>query len=213
MSSPAPSAAGDGTWALIAGGGTAGHTGPALAVAEALVARGHAAGSIHFVGSERGSEGRLVPDAGFTITLLPGRGIQRRLTAENLGATWGLARAGRQALRLVRARRPEVVLAVGGYASLACALAAVLCKVPVVVAEQNAVPGAANRLVARRAKACAVAFAGTGLPRTVLTGNPVLPEIKALAADGGSRRAARAALGVADGQRLVLAFEIGRAHV
>ena len=54
------------TWALIAGGGTAGHTLPGIAVADALVARGHEAESLHFVGSERGTEGRLVPDAGFT---------------------------------------------------------------------------------------------------------------------------------------------------
>ena len=80
-------------WAMIAGGGTAGHVVPGLAVANALVARGHAPETIHWVGSERGSEGRMVAEAGFEATLLPGRGIQRRLTAENVGAVVGLARA------------------------------------------------------------------------------------------------------------------------
>ena len=168
------------TWALIVGGGTAGHTLPGIAIGRALVARGHDVGTIHFVGSERGSEVRLVPDAGFTLTALPGRGIQRRLTMANVGALVGLARAFGRALSLVRHRRPSVVVALGGYASVACALAAVLFRIPIVVAEQNAVPGAANRLVARFARAAAVSFPGTDLPRAVVTGNPVRPEILAV---------------------------------
>ena len=87
------------TWALIAGGGTAGHTLPGIAVARALVDHGHPAESIHFVGSERGSETRLVPAAGFTLTALPGRGIQRKLTLENVGAVVGLVRAFWHALK------------------------------------------------------------------------------------------------------------------
>ena len=70
------------TWALIAGGGTAGHLLPGVAVARALVAAGHDPASIHFVGAERGPEATLVPEAGFTVDVLPGRGIQRRLAAE-----------------------------------------------------------------------------------------------------------------------------------
>lgn len=193
------------TWALIAGGGTAGHTLPGIAVGRALVERGHAPASIHFVGSERGTEDRLVPDAGFTITVLPGRGIQRRLTLDNVGAVIGLVRAFWQALAIVRRRRPAVVLALGGYASVATALAARLLRVPVVVAEQNAVPGAANRWVARFAKAAAVSFPGTDLPRAVLTGNPVRSEV--LAVDRATDRSpARAVLGVPEDRLLVLAF-------
>jgi undecaprenyldiphospho-muramoylpentapeptide beta-N-acetylglucosaminyltransferase len=181
------------TWAIVAGGGTAGHTLPGLAVAQALVARGHPAEGIHFVGSERGSEVRLVPEAGFSLTALPGRGIQRRLTFENVGAVVGLVRAFAEALGLVRRRRPSVVLALGGYASVACALAAALFRIPVVVAEQNAVPGAANRLVARFAKAAAVSFPGTDLPGAVVTGNPVRPEVLAVdrTRDRASARQAR----------------------
>lgn len=193
------------TWALVAGGGTAGHTLPGIAVARALVDRGHPPESVHFVGSERGSEARLVPEAGFDITLLPGRGIQRRLTPANLAAAWGLVRAVARAVGLVRRRRPQVVLALGGYASVACALAALLWRVPLVVAEQNAVAGAANRLVARFARASAVAFTGTGLPRAQLTGNPVRPEVRARVVDR-DRAGARRALGVPEGATLVLAF-------
>lgn len=194
-----------GTWALIAGGGTAGHTLPGIAIARALVERGHPPASLHFVGSERGSEVRLVPAAGFTMTALPGRGIQRRLTLDNLGAALGLARALGRALGLVRRRRPAVVVALGGYASVACALAAVVFRVPIVVAEQNAVPGAANRLVARFARAAAVSFPGTALPRAVVTGNPVRPEI--LAVDRPRDRAvARGALGLPEGRRVLVVF-------
>ncbi|MDP1819546.1 MAG: undecaprenyldiphospho-muramoylpentapeptide beta-N-acetylglucosaminyltransferase [Acidimicrobiales bacterium] len=200
MSRPA-----DPTYAIVTGGGTAGHVLPALAIAEALVARGHPRSTIHYAGSERGIEARLVPPTGFPMTLLPGRGIQRRLTGANVGAVWGLLVAGLRALRLVGRLRPSVVVAVGGYAGVAVAMAAVLRRVPVVVAEQNVVPGAANRLVARFAKAAAVSFDGTPLPRAVLTGNPVRPEIAALA-DGSTRAEARRRLGVPDGRRLVLVF-------
>jgi undecaprenyldiphospho-muramoylpentapeptide beta-N-acetylglucosaminyltransferase len=193
------------TWAVIAGGGTAGHTLPGIAIARALVALGHDPATLHFVGSERGSEARLVPAAGFEVTLLPGRGIQRRLTIANVGAVGGLLRALVRAFLLMVRHRPAVVVAMGGYASVPCALAAVVLRVPIVVAEQNAVPGLANRLTSRFAKAAAVSFPATALPRAVLTGNPVRPEVLAVDRER-DRAAARAALHIADGQRVVLAF-------
>ena len=119
-----------GTYALVAGGGTAGHVLPGLAVARALVLRGHDPATIHFVGSERGLEASLVPAAGFGLTVLPGRGIQRRLTLENVAAVWGLLKAVVKGVGLVRRRRPDVVLVLGGYASVACVIGAVLWRVP-----------------------------------------------------------------------------------
>lgn len=165
------------TFAIVAGGGTAGHVTPGVAVARALVARGHEPSSLHFVGARRGVEADVVPAAGFPLTLLPGRGIQRRLTVDNVGAVVGLVGAVVQALRLVRRLRPRVVLATGGFASVPCVVAAVIWRVPIVVAEQNAVPGAANRLAGRFARACAVSFEGTDLPNATVTGNPVRAEI------------------------------------
>jgi UDP-N-acetylglucosamine--N-acetylmuramyl-(pentapeptide) pyrophosphoryl-undecaprenol N-acetylglucosamine transferase len=192
-------------FALIAGGGTTGHVQPALAIARALVARGHKQSSIELVGSERGIEARLVPPAGFELTLLPGRGLQRKLSWQNVKSLGALAVAFARAWRLVGRRRPQVVVAVGGYASVPCALAAALRRIPIVVAEQNAMPGAANRLVSRFAKACAVSFPDTPLPRAVVTGNPVRPEVLAIdrARDGD---AARTKLNVAPGRRMVLIF-------
>jgi UDP-N-acetylglucosamine--N-acetylmuramyl-(pentapeptide) pyrophosphoryl-undecaprenol N-acetylglucosamine transferase len=183
------------TYALVAGGGTAGHVLPGLAVANALVARGHDPASIHFVGSERGLEASLVPEAGFGLTVLPGRGIQRRLTLENVAAVWGLLQAVVMGIGLVRRHRPAVVLVLGGYARVACVIGAVLWRVPIVVAEQNARAGAANRLAGRFARASAVPFPETDLPRRVVTGNPVRSEV--LAIDRATdRAAAREALGL-----------------
>ena len=183
-------------WVVVAGGGTAGHVLPAVAAAQALVERGHPAGSVRFVGSSRGIEARLVPEAGFEVTLLPGRGIARRLTLDNVGAVAGLVRGVGRALVLVRRWRPAVVLSVGGYASVPCAAAAAVWRVPLVVHEQNAVPGLANRLAGRLARASAVSFEGTALPRAVVTGNPVRPEVRAVDRSPAGRRRARQELGL-----------------
>ena len=190
---------------MIAGGGTAGHVVPALAIGRALVARGHPPESLHFVGSERGIERRLVPEAGFALTLLPGRGIQRRLTTDNVSALWGLGEAFGRAFAVLRRRRPRVVVAMGGYASVPCAMAAAALRVPIVVHEQNAVPGAANRAVGRFARASAISFPGTRLPRARLTGNPVRPEVLAVDRTSG-RDGARRTLGLPLDRRVLAVF-------
>jgi undecaprenyldiphospho-muramoylpentapeptide beta-N-acetylglucosaminyltransferase len=194
-----------GTFAIVAGGGTAGHVLPGVAVARELERRGL---GVHVVGAERGIEARLLPAEGLDHTLLPGRGIQRSLApkaiAANLGALAGIARAVLTAVGLVRRRRPRVVLALGGYASFPCVAGALLWRVPIVVAEQNVHPGAANRFAAHFAKACAVAFPGTPLPRPVVTGNPVRPEVLAADRSPAGQQAARDALGIPPGRQVVL---------
>ncbi len=178
---------------------------PAIAIGRALVARGHARESVHFVGSERGIERRLVPEAGFSLTVLPGRGIQRRVTIENVPAAAGMARAVARAMALLRRERPRVVVSVGGYASAPCAMAAVAVRIPLVLQEQNAAPGAANRMVARFAQACAVSYPGTPLPRAHVTGNPVRPEVLAVDRSTGAAEA-RAALGLPADRRVIGVF-------
>jgi UDP-N-acetylglucosamine--N-acetylmuramyl-(pentapeptide) pyrophosphoryl-undecaprenol N-acetylglucosamine transferase len=194
-------------FALVAGGGTAGHVLPAIAIARALVDQGRPPQAVHMVGSERGIEAKLVPEAGFPVTLLPGRGIERRLSLQNLRSLVALLRACVQAWRLVGRLRPRVVVSVGGYASVPCALAAVLRRIPIVVAEQNAAPGAANRLVSRFARACAVSWKDTPLRRAVVTGNPVRPEVAAIGDDPETARLkARYAIDVYPGRKVVLIF-------
>ena len=193
------------SWAVIAGGGTAGHVLPGISIAQQIVAQGAPRESVHFVGSSRGIETRLVAEAGFGLTALPGRGLQRRLTLSNLAAAIGLVRAFGQAVVVLRRRRPAVVLGLGGYASAACGAAAALLRVPLVITEQNAVPGLANRLLSRFATGAATAFEATDLPRATWTGNPVRTEVLAAGRTSG-KAAARAALGVAPERRLVAVF-------
>lgn len=161
------------TYAVIAGGGTGGHVYPALAIAEALIARGYSNEEILFVGSTRGLEARIIPDAGHRIKLLPGRGISRKPSVESLEAIGGLAKALFLAFRLLMKEKPKVVVSVGGYAAAPCAFAAVALRIPLVVAESNAIPGAVHRIVGRFAAANAVALPGTALPNAVVTGNPL----------------------------------------
>src|SRR4051794_38848400 len=121
------------TYACIAAGGTGGHVMPGLAVAHELVARGHDADSIVFVGSERGIETRLVPEAGFALEVLPGRGIERKVSLKALLAIVGIIRGVLRGIFLVRRLRPKVIVVCGGYASVPCIVGAVLWRVPMVV--------------------------------------------------------------------------------
>jgi undecaprenyldiphospho-muramoylpentapeptide beta-N-acetylglucosaminyltransferase len=198
-------------YALLAGGGTGGHTYPAIAVAQELQRRGHV---VRFVGGRRGIEGRVVPEAGFAIDLLPGRGLQRRFTLQNLEAIFGALAAFVLSLRIVGRYRPRVVVGFGSYASLPCVLAARLMRVPVVVHEQDAAPGLANRIGLRLGARAAVSLPGTPLTGATLTGNPVREQFATLvrhpadpalvAVFGGAQGARtinRAALGAYDGWR------------
>ncbi len=166
---------------VITGGGTAGHTNPGIAVAQALVGLGFPRSKIHFVGGARGNEGTLVTEAGFTIDLLPGRGFARSMRPAallaNLGAASALVAGFADARRILRLRRPAAVLCLGGYAAAPFSVAAVLARVPVVVTEQNARASAVNRLIGRFAKVCALPYPDVDLPNGVLTGNPIRPSV------------------------------------
>lgn len=200
----------DERYALVAGGGTAGHLQPALAIAEALVERGHERTSIEFVGSRRGQDGAVLEGRGFPFTLLPGRGLTRSFRpadlARNLGAIGGLGVATARAVVVVARARPQVVVSVGGYASLPASVAAVALRAPLVLVNVDAVPGAANRLLGRFAKASAVGWEGCPLPRATVTGTPVRPEITAVRRRPDDRRKARRALGLPEDRAVVAAF-------
>ncbi len=170
----------DRLFALIAGGGSGGHVLPGLAVADALVARGHDQGSIGFMGSSRGMESRLVPAAGYTPTLYELTSFPRRITTRHLVAFAQLSKALVQGFVLVRRRRPSVVVSVGGYASLPGVVAAIVTRTPIVVVSYDAIPGRASLLAGRFAKKCAVAFDASPLPRQVVTGAAIRDEILAV---------------------------------
>ena len=169
---------------VIAGGGTGGHTSPGLAVAARLREIG---ADVHWIGSRRGIEARRVPEAGLPFYTIPVGKLRRYWDWQNVPdlavrAPAGLARSW----RLLRRLRPSVLLATGGFVALPPALAARALRIPVVVHEQTSVPGLANRVAGRFARRIALTFPMTGeefpRERTVLTGNPLRPELR-----GGSR--------------------------
>ena len=180
---------------------------PLAADRGALVERGHAADTIELYGSRRGQEATTWPSLEFPYTLLPGRGVRRSLRPgalwANAGALVGLAWACVRALGSFVARRPRVVVIVGGYASWPAGLAAVLTRSPLVSVNTDAVPGAVNGLLGRFAAANAVAFEGTDLPRAHVTGTPVRPELVSLERTPAGRARGRAALGLPADRRTV----------
>ena len=191
------------TFAVVTGGGTAGHVLPALAIAEALVAAGHPVESVHYVGTTRGVESTMVPSTGFPFTLLDVTGLQRRLSRRNLMFVPRLVRAVRAATRLLAALRPAVVVNLGGYGSFPATWAARRMGIPYVVVSYDRRPGLVSRLLAPGAAAVAVAEAGSPLDGAVVTGAPVRQALIALERDA-ARPAARAALGL-PGDRFVVA--------
>ena len=198
----APASGHIGVFAVVTGGGTSGHVLPALAVAEALVASGHDPAQIHYIGARRGIETRLLPDTPFPHTFLDVVGFQRRVTRANAGFAPKMWRARREAIDAFRTLRPQVVVSVGGYASMPAVFAARALRVPLVVVSYDRFPGRASALSARRAAACAVAFPDSPLPRAVLTGAPVRQAI--LDVDRArDREAARSALEIPDERFLV----------
>ncbi|GAA1911940.1 undecaprenyldiphospho-muramoylpentapeptide beta-N-acetylglucosaminyltransferase [Nocardioides lentus] len=189
-SRPAPT----GTRVLLAGGGTAGHTSPLLATADALV-RLDPAVVVTCVGTARGLETRVVPAAGYPLELIPPVPLPRSLSTELVKVPARLRGAVREARAVLDRVDPHVVVGYGGYVSLPVYLAARRRGTPVVVHEQNAVPGLANKVGARRAARVAVSFPDTPLPRAELVGLPIRRLVSTL--DRAALRAeARAHLGL-----------------
>jgi UDP-N-acetylglucosamine--N-acetylmuramyl-(pentapeptide) pyrophosphoryl-undecaprenol N-acetylglucosamine transferase len=165
---------------VIAGGGTGGHVFPGLALGRTLTERGL---RVHFVGTATGLEVRAVPAAGFPLTLVPARAVRGGGIAGAVRGSAALAAGVASAIGIVGRLRPRLVVGAGGYASAAMVVAAWLRRVPVVLMEQNAIPGGTNRSLARLARVVCVGFAEAArwLPpgKSVHTGNPLRPEVLA----------------------------------
>jgi UDP-N-acetylglucosamine--N-acetylmuramyl-(pentapeptide) pyrophosphoryl-undecaprenol N-acetylglucosamine transferase len=163
---------------LIAAGGTGGHIYPGIAVAKEVMRR-DAQSVVRFVGTSRGLETRLVPRAGFELSLIESAGLVNMGLAARLRGLMVLPRSFVGARRLIREFRPDVVVGAGGYVSGPVLLTAALLRVPTLVIEPNAVPGFTNRRLARFVDAAAVSFEAA-LPyfggKAVVIGNPVRRE-------------------------------------
>ena len=153
---------------------------PALAVARVLRERGHA---VTFVGTHKGLESRLVPEAGFAIAYIGIGGLQRVGLKQALGTLWQAAGALWRCVRLLGRLRPNAVLSLGGYVAGPVVVAALLRRIPVVALEPNAVPGLTHRLVRRWVQRALVAFEETGrwFARAEVTGVPVRQEFFGIA--------------------------------
>ncbi|MEI2765863.1 MAG: undecaprenyldiphospho-muramoylpentapeptide beta-N-acetylglucosaminyltransferase [Dermatophilaceae bacterium] len=160
------------TSVLLAGGGTAGHVSPLLAVADALRRR-HPQVRVTVLGTSEGLEARLVPERGYDLALVPRVPMPRRPSAALLRLPGALDGAVAAAGRVVDRTQAQVVVGFGGYVSTPAYLAARRRGVPIVVHEQNARPGLANRLGARLTDHVATTFADTALPHARRVGMPL----------------------------------------
>ncbi|MFN8544757.1 MAG: undecaprenyldiphospho-muramoylpentapeptide beta-N-acetylglucosaminyltransferase [Candidatus Binatia bacterium] len=167
---------------VIAGGGTGGHLFPGLALADELAARGW---RVVWVGTVAGIEARVVPTTPYPLHLVPGRQVRGGGVARALFGVLALLDGARRACGLLRSLAPQLVVGVGGYASAATVVAARLARLPTVLLEQNAIPGATNRVLGRLAGRVCVGFeaAAAFFPagRVLHTGNPVRRDILAAA--------------------------------
>jgi UDP-N-acetylglucosamine--N-acetylmuramyl-(pentapeptide) pyrophosphoryl-undecaprenol N-acetylglucosamine transferase len=161
---------------LIAGGGTGGHIIPALAVARELRARFGA--DVRLVGTARGLESRLVPEAGFDLELIDVGPLKSVSLWTRLRTILRLPSSFFACKKLIREFKPDVVFGVGGYASGPAMAAALWMKIPTMLYEPNAIPGLANRLVGKRVQAAAINFpaAARWFRHADVVGVPVRPE-------------------------------------
>lgn len=163
---------------LIAAGGTGGHIYPGLAVAKEVMRR-NPASVVRFVGTARGLENRLVPQAGFELSLIESAGLVNMGLMQRLRGLLILPKSFLAARQIIKSFAPDVVVGVGGYVSGPVLMTASLMRVPTVLVEPNAVPGFTNRRLARFVDAAALSFEAT-IPyfpgKSVVTGNPVRRE-------------------------------------
>jgi UDP-N-acetylglucosamine--N-acetylmuramyl-(pentapeptide) pyrophosphoryl-undecaprenol N-acetylglucosamine transferase len=161
---------------VFAGGGTAGHIEPALAVARQWK-KSHPDSELIFLGTSSGLETRLVPEAGFTLSLITKVRISRKLSPTLLTIPFSLIRSVAQVYRVLKSA--DLLVGFGGYVSGPAYLAARIRRVPVVIHEANARPGIANRLGALFTKHTAIAYpvASGKLSHALLAGLPLRPDV------------------------------------
>ena len=185
---------------LLAGGGTAGHVNPLLAVADELLRRRPTI-RLTVLGTAEGLESRLVPEHGLPLAVVPRVPLPRRPTLDWFRLPGRLRDAVRAAGTAIDESGAQVVVGFGGYVATPAYLAARRRGIPVVIHEQNARPGLANRLGARWARSIAVTFPGTALRGAQVTGLPLRAPIARLVEQRlddpvGTRAAAAAELGL-----------------
>ncbi|HET6613970.1 MAG TPA: undecaprenyldiphospho-muramoylpentapeptide beta-N-acetylglucosaminyltransferase [Kofleriaceae bacterium] len=167
---------------MIAGGGTGGHLYPGVAIVEEIVARDPSA-AVSFVGTARGIEARVVPKLGYPLDLIEVTGLKTMGLGGVVRGLLRLPRALWQSRAILKARRPDVVIGVGGYASGPVLLMARLGGIPTAILEQNSIPGLTNKILGKICRAVFLAFEETRrffpARKVLMTGNPIRAAIRA----------------------------------
>lgn len=163
---------------IIAGGGTGGHLFPGIAIAQEMKNR-YPDAEIHFIGTERGLEYKVIPDLGFQLHLLKVSGLYKVGIRKKILGAFRLAGSLLDSIRLIKKLKPDLVIGVGGYASGPALLAALFLGVKTVVQEQNAYPGMTNRYLGKKVNYAYVPFEGMEqvFSRPIVVGNPIRKEI------------------------------------
>ncbi len=165
---------------LLTGGGTAGHINPAIAIANYIKEK-DSANQFLFVGTKRGLEKNLVPKCGYEIKFIEVMGLRRSLSVENLKVLANYVKSIRDAKRIIKEFKPDVVVGTGGYVCAPVVKAAAALKIPTLIHEQNVFPGLAIKMLSKKADVTAISFPQTRdmmkAKRMVLTGNPLRPNL------------------------------------
>lgn len=193
---------------LLAGGGTAGHINPALAIAKTIKEKSPDA-EILFVGNKTGLEQRLVKNAGFDIKSISISGFKRSLSpsamVHNVKTAFRAVSASSASSKIIKEFKPDICIGTGGYVSGPVMRAAQKLKIPVIVHEQNAFPGVTTKMLSKKAEYVMLAVDAArkhfdSNPNFVLTGNPIRPEVLRADADKAKAKLKK------DGKPLVLSF-------
>jgi len=170
---------------VIAAGGTAGHLVPALALAAALTDRG---AKVSFIGTGRGLERELVPQAGFELDLADLRGLERRLSFQTVLFIWSLVKGSVDCVEILGARQPDVVVGGGGYVSWAPVFISWLRRTPTLIVELDSHMGLANRMLAPLVRRVCLSFDIRRGRKYVTTGRPMSRELLEASPEEGRRR-------------------------
>lgn len=190
---------------LISGGGTAGHINPGIAIAKYIRSK-HPGCEILFIGTQKGLETTLVPRENFQLKLIRVRGFKRKLSGDTFIAVKELFQGLHEAKRIIKEFKPDIVIGTGGYVCGPVLFNAAKMKIPTLIHEQNAFPGATNKILSKFVDKVAISFKESERffkdgKKVVFTGNPIRSEM--LSTD---RKTARDKLEIEKGKPLVVIF-------
>lgn len=177
---------------LLTGGGTAGHINPAIAIAEVLREYDKKS-EILFVGRVGGNENRLVKNSGLKLRTLHIRGIERKLTVENIKSLFLAIKSVSSAKRIIKDFNPDIIIGTGGYVSFPCLRGGIALKIPTVIHESNVLPGLVTRILAKKCSCVLVNMEGTKKylsekARVEVVGNPLRRGFNEMSRDEARRK-------------------------